>query len=134
MKDSAAPAKTNHTALLIIGASVSILLLVAMVLAYSARVATDERQVKYIVSGSGSVESASITYNNEQGEREQLDANLPWEKELKVSSGAILSIVAQTSGSRADTITCEIWLNNQPRQSTTSVAEYGLVTCTDLAP
>ena len=132
MTNQAAPTKTKNRTLLIIGVSVGLLFFVAIIFAYRSGIVMDKRQVKYVVSGS--VPSALIKYNNEQGKPEQIDVNLPWEKEMKVSPGAILSIVAQTSGSRTDTITCEIWLNSNQRQATTSIAEYGLVTCTDLTP
>ena len=88
------------------GISVGLLFLAALVVAYRSVAVMNKSQVKYVVSGA--VSSASITYKNEEGKTEQIDVNLPWEKEMKVSSGTILSILAQTSGSRRDTITCEI--------------------------
>ena len=132
MTTQTSPAKTNKISLLIIAVSVSILLFVALVAAYLSGAVTRKSQVQYVVSGT--VSSASITFKNEEGKTEEIDVNLPWKREMKVSSGTILSVLAQTSGSRTDTITCEIWLNNQIRQATTSIAEYGLATCSDLSP
>ena len=132
MTTQTSPAKTNKTSLLIIAVSVSILLFVALVAAYRSGAVTRKSQVQYVVSGT--VPSASISFKNEEGKTEKINVNLPWKKEMKVSPGTILSVLVQTSGSRSDTITCEIWLNNQIRQATTSIAEYGLATCSDLSP
>jgi len=84
-------------------------------------------KVKYVVKGSAS--SASITYNNEQGGTEQVDVFLPFEKDLSPSSGSAVSIVAQNNGTGS--ITCEIWVNGEKVKTSTSTAEYGVVTCTD---
>ena len=86
-------------------------------------------QVKYVVTGSAT--SASVTYFNEQGGMEQVDMNIPWEKAMKVPSGSALSLVAQNSGSGS--ITCEIWENGEKKKTSTSTAQYGVVTCTDFA-
>jgi hypothetical protein len=85
--------------------------------------------VKYVVSGSAS--SASITYFNETGGMEQINNFLPFEKSMNVSLGSPLSLVAQNGGS--GTITCEIWMDNKLIKTSTSTAQYGIVTCADFA-
>jgi len=88
---------------------------------------TSGYQVKYVVSGSA--RSAFVTYFNETGGTEQINANLPWSKEMNVELGAPLSLVAQSDG--VGSITCEIWVNGEKKKSSTSTAEYGVVTCSD---
>ena len=124
--------------MLIIGAGAGILICfccIAIALSYGSSGSTNspfstERNAKYVVSGSAT--SASITYNNEQGGTEQVNVNLPWEKEMKVSAGAILTIVAQNGGSGS--LTCEIWVDDEQRKTSTSTAQYGVVTCTEFTP
>lgn len=84
-------------------------------------------QVKYVISGNAN--SAFITYFNETGGTEQIEANLPWQKEMNVDAGAALSLVAQNNGT--GTITCEIWVNGEKKKTSTSTAQYGVVTCSD---
>lgn len=93
----------------------------------SAPIFSTDLQVRYVVTGSST--SAMITYFNEQGGTEQVDVGLPWEKRFTVARGSALSLVAQNGGSGS--ITCEIWLNGEKKKTSTSTAQYGIVTCTD---
>jgi hypothetical protein len=86
-------------------------------------------EVRYVISGSA--QSASVTYFNQTGGIEQINTNIPWEKEMNVETGASLSLVAQNGG--RGSITCEIWINGEKTKTSTSTAEYGIVTCTDFA-
>lgn len=122
-------AKKNNPAMLIIGASVGVLFCiccVALALSYGSSGSTDT-DVKYVISGTAT--SAMITYTNETGGTEQVNVNLPFTKEFKASPGAALSIVAQNNGSGS--ITCEIWINGELKKTSTSTAQYGVVTCSD---
>lgn len=83
--------------------------------------------IKYVISGSA--QTALVTYFNEQGGTEQVNVNLPFTKEMNVPIGAALSLVAQNGGSGS--ITCEIWIDGVKKKSSTSTAQYGVVTCTD---
>ncbi len=123
-----APKKNNNLLLIVAGVLV-ILFCCCVIVAVSLRSATAELQVKYVVSGSAP--SAMITYNNEQGGTEQVDVTLPFTKEMTVDPGAVLSIVAQSGGS--GTLTCEIWINEKQTKTSSSNAQYGVVTCTDFA-
>ena len=115
--------------MLIIGASAGILLCfccIAIALSYgsSGSASTD---VKYVISGTAT--SAMVTYTNETGGTEQVNVNLPFTKEFKASTGSALSIVAQNNGSGS--ITCEIWINGELKKTSTSTAQYAVVTCSD---
>lgn len=88
-----------------------------------------QTKVKYVLTGSAN--SALVTYYNETGGIEQANISIPWEKTINVDIGAPLSLVAQNSGSGS--ITCEIWMNGEKYKTSTSTAQYGVVTCTDFA-
>jgi hypothetical protein len=124
--------------LLIIGGSAAVLLIVCCICAfifYPTGTSTTEpnpifstdHKVIYVVNGSAT--SAFVTYSNEQGGTEQVDVSLPWKKEFSISSSASLSVVAQNGGSGS--ITCEIWMDGKELKSSTSTAQYGVVTCSD---
>jgi len=86
-------------------------------------------EIKYVIKGTAS--SAFLTYFNATGGTEQQDIYIPFEMNMNVDFGAPLSLVAQNSG--AGSITCEIWVNGQLAKTSTSTAEYGIVTCSDFA-
>lgn len=129
------PAPKNNNLLIGIGAAIVIVICcmcVAIALNGNGTTAspslfTSGYQVKYVLSGNA--RSAFVTYMNETGGTEQINANLPWSKEMNVELGAPLSIVAQNDG--AGSITCEIWVNGIKRKTSTSTAQYGVVTCSD---
>jgi hypothetical protein len=86
-------------------------------------------QAKYVITGSAN--SAFVTYTNEQGGTEQVNVDLPFEKNLVVKPGTTLVLVAQNQGT--GTITCEIWIHGEKMKTSTSSAQYGSVTCSDFA-
>ncbi len=83
--------------------------------------------ITYKVTGSAS--EALITYMNAQGGIEQVSSKLPFEKKITVNYGTALSLVAQNQG--GGTITCEIWVGTDKVKTSTSTADFGVVTCTD---
>ena len=129
------PQKNNNNLLIGIGAAIVIVICcmcVAIGLNGSGTTGatplfTSGYQVKYVLSGTA--RSAFVTYTNETGGTEQINTNLPWAKEMKLEAGAPLSIVAQNDG--AGSITCEIWVNGEKKKTSTSTAQYGVVTCSD---
>jgi len=86
-------------------------------------------EIKYVIKGTAS--SAFLTYYNATGGMEQQNISIPFEMNMNVDFGAPLSLVAQNNGSGS--ITCEIWTNGQLTKTSTTTAEYGVVTCTDFA-
>ena len=68
-----------------------------------------------------------------QGGTEQVSGHLPYVKYLWVEPGAILSLIAQKENYAGGTITCEIWIRGEKTKTSTSSAEYGVVTCSDVA-
>ena len=86
-------------------------------------------EIKYVIKGTA--RSALLTYYNATGGMEQKNISVPFEMNLNVDFGALLSLVAQNSGTGS--ITCEIWTNGQLTKTSTSTAEYGVVTCSDFA-
>lgn len=119
------PKKPNLLLILI----AAIVLIVALICCVSLLNVPTELEAKYVVRGS--TNSAFINYFNEQGGTEQVEVYLPFEKIMTVSPGAALTIVAQSRGNGS--ITCEIWLNGKQLKTSTSTAQYGVVTCTDFA-
>ncbi len=127
---AAPPAKKNNNLLIGLGAAVIIgicCLCIAMILNFPTGSPFTGSQVRYVVSGSA--QSAFITYFNETGGTEQINSNLPWTKDMSPELGAPLSIVAQNNGTGS--ITCEIWVNGEKRKTSTTTAQYGVVTCSD---
>ena len=121
--------KSNSSLILVLIAGISaILLICCLIIAFSS--SPSKHSVKYAVNGSAS--SAFITYDNEQGGTEQVQVALPFEKSYSNVQNMILSIVAQNGGN--GTITCEIWIDGKKTKSSTSTAQYGVVTCTDFMP
>lgn len=128
------PAPKNNNLLIGIGAAI-VILICCMCVAIGLNgldtttpsLLTSGYQVKYVLTGTA--RSAMVTYDNETGGMEQRDVNLPWTKEMIVELGAPLSIVAQNNGTGS--ITCEIWVNGEKRKTSTSTAQYGVVTCSD---
>lgn len=90
---------------------------------------SNKTSIRYIIKGSAT--SALITYFNEQGGTEQVTQNIPFEKKMSVEPFSMLSLVAQNQGSGS--ITCEIWVNDVKTKTSTSTAQYGVVTCSDIA-
>jgi len=88
---------------------------------------SSNNSVRYILSGSANVVTA--TYFNESGGMEQADVNLPFQYDMTVGAGAMLSLVATINGSGS--VTCEIWVNGERVKEATSTADYGTVTCSD---
>jgi hypothetical protein len=86
-------------------------------------------QAKYVIAGTA--KSALVTYTNEQGGIEQVTVDLPFEKNLTAKIGSPLVLTAQNQGE--GTITCEIWIRGEKVKNSTSSAQYGGVTCSDLA-
>lgn len=136
------PAKQSNTIYYILGGIIVVMLvcLCCVVISYlptstsssesqSPNIFSTDVEVKYVINGSAS--SALITYFNETGGMEQINAGLPWSKNMTVPIGSSLSLVAQNSGSGS--ITCEIWMNGEKIKSSTSTAQYGVVTCADFA-
>lgn len=125
--------KKNNNLSLILFAVISVFVVLCCIIALSSSgsdtsILSNEINIKYVVNGTAS--SALITYTNQTGGTEQINAALPFIKEMIVEAGAIPSIVAQNSGS--GTITCEIWINGEKKKTSTSTAQYGVVTCSDL--
>jgi len=116
----------SNIILLVIG-GISIFLIFCCILFVLLGSGSSEKEIKYVISGNAS--SALITYFNETGGTEQINVNIPFEKILSVESGAALSLVAQNNGSGS--ITCEIWVDGEQTKTSTSTAQYGVVTCSD---
>lgn len=125
---SSLPKKKNNNSLMLIlgGIAVIVVICCIIILASSGSTLTGNK-AKYVVTGSAA--SAMITYFNEQGGTEQVDVSLPFEKELSIKPGSFLSLVAQNGDTGS--ITCEIWINGEKTKTSTSTAQYGVVTCTD---
>lgn len=121
--------KSNNVLWLVIAVISALSILCCILLFASSGSGSTNIKVKYVVTGSAS--SAFVTYFNEQGGTEQVDSYLPFEKDLSVSFGAPLSLVAQNSGSGS--LTCEIWINGEKVKTSTTTADYGVVTCSDFA-
>lgn len=124
------PKKNNNTVILIAGGLLilGVCCCIVFALVNSGGLSTDI-QIKYVIAGTAT--SALVTYFNETGGTEQATTNLPFNKEFTVSPGAALSLVAQNNGSGS--ITCEIWVNGTMTKTSTSTAEFGVVTCSDFA-
>lgn len=90
---------------------------------------TTDLDVKYVITGSA--RSALVTSTNATGGTEQNNVSIPWNQTMRVPVGSWLSIVAQNNGTGS--ITCEIWIDGQKIKTSTSTAQYGIVTCTDFA-
>lgn len=126
--------KKKNNLSLILFAVVSVFIVLCCIIALSSgggsgtSLLTNEFKIKYVVTGSAS--SAFITYTNQTGGTEQVSVALPFIKEMTVEAGALPSIVAQNNGS--GTITCEIWINGEKKKTSTSTAQYGVVTCSDM--
>jgi hypothetical protein len=77
---------------------------------------------------------ASLTYNNESGNTEQIDpARLPWSKKFTVSENSrfFMYISAQNLRDRSPygTITCEVYLNGRLIETATSSGQFTIATC-----
>lgn len=82
---------------------------------------------------SGSAESASVTLENAQGHTELKDVSIPWQPAgFEARSGQLLYISAQNNG-WTGSITCEILVDGQPWQTTTSIGEFAITSCSGLA-
>lgn len=127
-----APKKNNNWIWIAIASSFLIVCCLCLVVSLNTNPTTGipsitGTQVKYVVTGSA--QTAFITYFNAQGGTEQVDVNLPFTKEIRVTTGAALSLVAQNGGSGS--LTCEIWVDGIKKKTSTSTAQYGVVTCSD---
>jgi hypothetical protein len=123
------PKKNNSWIIIAVVSALVIVICICVVASFSSGSILSP-QAKYIVNGTAS--SALVSYFNEQGGMEQANVQLPFEKDLSVKTGVPLSLVAQNQGSGS--ITCEIWINGQKTKTSTSTAEFGVVTCTDFVP
>jgi len=89
--------------------------------------------VQYQISGS--VFSASVTYQNATDDSEQQDISLPWTyPTFRAPSGQFVYISAQISGSDPGTITCKILFNGSVYKTSTSNGQFVIVTCSGMAP
>ncbi|HYW72099.1 MAG TPA: MmpS family transport accessory protein [Pyrinomonadaceae bacterium] len=87
---------------------------------------TREHEVVYEVKGSAS--SASLTYQNQHGDGEQIETvNLPWQLTRKGKSGDFLYISAQNLG-ESGTITTTISIDGKTVKSTTSKGGHVIAT------
>jgi hypothetical protein len=82
--------------------------------------------VRYEVTGSA--KSSLITYINEDGGIDQLEAKLPWSKTMVVGNGTTVSLVAQNQG-ETGRVECVILVNGEQWKNGESSASYGVVTC-----
>jgi len=80
----------------------------------------------------GSANNALVSYINQQGGMEQVTTTIPYEKTMFINSELSLSLVAQNQGSGS--ITCEIWVDTNKVKTSTSTADYGVVTCSYFLP
>ncbi|MBC7876685.1 MAG: hypothetical protein H7Y59_05885 [Anaerolineales bacterium] len=89
------------------------------------------RIVKYVVTGN--TNTSSISYTNETGGDNSIEANLPFQKEITLKDAGFVSILAWPGGSDlTGTITCEVWVNGKLEETTT--ANNTLVTCGAYVP
>jgi hypothetical protein len=87
-------------------------------------------QVTYEIGGT--TNRASITYENEQGNIEQMDINVPWKKSMTVSYGQFLYISAQND-LESGSITCKIIVDGKEFKSAVSSGAYVIASCSGSA-
>lgn len=86
--------------------------------------------IEYKVLGAG---NASLTYENSQGQTEQLDTFLPWSyPRFYASTGKFVYVSAQLDGTGE--ITCIILLNGTIYKKSTSKGQYVICTASASAP
>jgi hypothetical protein len=83
--------------------------------------------VVYNVYGIGT-NRASLTIENETGGTEQKDVTLPWSETFTAEYGQFVYLSAQNDKD-SGTIKCEILVNNQTLQSSTSDGAYAIASC-----
>lgn len=81
--------------------------------------------ITYSVTGSATV--ANLTYRNESGGTDQMQADLPWSKTFRALPGSHLYISAQND-SDVGTVKVEIKVGGTVVQSGQTNAEYGIAT------
>ena len=86
--------------------------------------------VKYEISGSA--DEVSITMENETGNTEQFNTDLPFSKSFKVERGDFLYISAQNQGEYG-TVTCTISVNGTVLETATSSGAYKIASCSGSA-
>lgn len=121
--------KTGVTLTLFVTVPICLCLMVFFFFSLNGSGGSAGTNVKYKIAGSA--QSALVTYMNGQGGTEQATVNLPYEKDLTAKFGTFLSLVAQNQG--GGSITCEIWVNDNKTSTSTSTAQYGVVTCSDIS-
>lgn len=83
-------------------------------------------KVKYIVTGATS--SASLTYQNQSGDTEQIaKAHIPWEKTFEARDGMFLYISAQNLNELGSVVT-EIEVDGKPYNRSTSEGGFVIAT------
>ena len=124
------------------GLSVILLLIVAVALGGCGEVATPTVRVSrpattsiiYYVEGTDGVNRASLTYENEQGGTEQLDAPLPWRLVLTVKPGQFVYVAAQNTSGVNGGISCEIVANTTSFKKSQSRGVAVIASCSGSAP
>ena len=82
----------------------------------------ESAKVTYDVVGEGT-QSASLTYENEEGGTEQQEVRLPWTKSFTGRPGSFLYISAQNK-SGSGSITAYISINGHTRKTSSSSGGY----------
>ncbi len=76
---------------------------------------------------SGSAQSASLTFQDELGEAQQVEAGPPWIRTMRVEQGAFLLLSAESDGSGS--VTCEIYVNGELWKADSSEGKEEVVSC-----
>lgn len=90
--------------------------------------------VIYEVVGKPGATRVSLTYENDTGNTEQHDVNLPWEKTLYLPSGQFVYVSAQLDQASGFEVTCRIIAGNRVIETATSSGQYSIATCSGRAP
>jgi hypothetical protein len=87
------------------------------------------RTVRYEVTGTARM--IAITYQNNTGGTNQIDATVPWFLELNVQPGSFISVAARNKGNTG-TLMCRILVDGKVFKSAESSGAYKLCICSGI--
>lgn len=85
------------------------------------------RYILYKVEGNG--RTASVTYENGDGNTEQADVEIPWRKGFTFAPGDFVYLSVQSGDQGSRSITCEIVMEGEVIETATSQGEYVIASC-----
>ena len=89
----------------------------------------DLHSVVYKVTGNGTNQASTITFQNAQGDSSQeANVKLPWTRSFRFSKGSYVYISAQNANDSGD-ITTEIWIDDVLYKNNTSRGAHVIATC-----